>query len=199
MQFENFKPLALVTEARIEKVMVNRYALLAALSLSIASSEIMDIIKKNVYYNRPFDQNLLDKRISEAISMANAFNDADIATAPKEVISVDPRIFHAIIGKHTEVGEMLEALEEHVATGEPLDLVNLREEIGDDQWYNAILCDAADIDMGLTLGIVIDKLRERYGDKFTAHAANNRDLVAERHILEGGSKKVSETQVMGLV
>lgn len=184
MQFDNFKPLALVTEARIEKVQANRIALLAALSLSIASCEIMDMVKKNVFYNRPFDQVTLDKRISEVLSMACAFDHANIANAPKETINVDPRIFHAIIGKYTEVGEMLEALEEHIATNEPLDLVNLREELGDDQWYNAILCDAADIDMGVTLGIVIDKLRKRYGDKFSDHAANNRDLVAERAILE---------------
>lgn len=184
MQFDTFKPLALVTESRIEKVQVNKVALIAALSLSIASTEIMDMIKKNVFYGRPFDQAQLDKRVSEALSMAASFDFADIANAPKEAINVDPRIFHAIVGKFTEVGEMLEALENHVSTGEELDLVNLREELGDDQWYNAILCDAADIDMGVTMGIVIDKLRKRYGDKFTAQAANNRDLAGERKILE---------------
>jgi NTP pyrophosphatase (non-canonical NTP hydrolase) len=192
MQFTQFQPLALVTEARIEKVQANRIGLLALLSLSIATTEIMDQVKKSVFYGRAINEEAVTKRIAEIQSMTSILKDADIPNADKEVIDIDPRLFHGIIGKFTEVGEMLEAMEEHIATGTPLDVVNLREELGDDSWYNAIICDATGIRMEDTLALVIDKLRARYGDKFDAYLANNRDLTTERQILE--SKPVSEVK-----
>lgn len=192
MQFTQFQPLALVTEARIEKVQANRIGLLALLSLSIATTEIMDQVKKSVFYGRAINEEAVTKRIAEIQSMTGILKDADIPNADKEVIDIDPRLFHGIIGKFTEVGEMLEAMEEHIATGTPLDVVNLREELGDDSWYNAIICDATGIRMEDTLALVIDKLRARYGDKFDAYLANNRDLITERQILE--RKPVSEVK-----
>lgn len=194
MQFNQFQPLALVTESRIEKVQANRYGLLALLNLSIAATEIMDQVKKNVFYGRPVNEEVIGKRIAEIKSMTNAFEDAGITAAEKDEIKVDPRLFHGIIGKFTEVGEMLEALEEHISTGAPLDVVNLREELGDDNWYNAIICDTTGIRMEDTLAIVIDKLRARYGDKFDAYLANNRDLVTERQILEGEPTLAKENE-----
>lgn len=194
MQFQQFQPLALVTEARIEKVQANRIGLLALLSLSIATTEIMDQVKKSVFYGRPINPDAIGKRIAEIQSMAGLLQEVDIPNADKETIGVDPRLFHGIIGKFTEVGEMLEAMEEHIATGSPLDVVNLREELGDDSWYNAILCDATGIRMEDTLAIVIDKLRARYGDKFDAYLANNRDLVTERQILEGEPTLAKENE-----
>lgn len=185
MNFNQFQPLALVTESRIEKVQANRYGLLALINLSIAATEVMDQVKKNVFYGRPINEEVVGKRIAEIKSMAGALEDAGIATADKEEIKVDPRLFHGIIGKFTEVGEMLEAMEEHISTGAPLDVVNLREELGDDNWYNAIICDATGIRMEDALSLVIDKLRARYGEKFDAYLANHRDLVTERKILEG--------------
>lgn len=172
----------------------NRYGLLALLNLSIAATEIMDQVKKNVFYGRPVNEEVIGKRIAEIKSMTNAFEDAGITAAEKDEIKVDPRLFHGIIGKFTEVGEMLEALEEHISTGAPLDVVNLREELGDDNWYNAIICDTTGIRMEDTLAIVIDKLRARYGDKFDAYLANNRDLVTERQILEGEPTLAKENE-----
>lgn len=194
MQFNQFQPLALVTESRIEKVQASRYGLLALLNLSIAATEIMDQLKKNVFYGRPINEEVVKKRVAEIKSMTNAFEDAGITAAEKDEIKVDPRLFHGIIGKFTEVGEMLEALEEHISTGAPLDVVNLREELGDDNWYNAIICDTTGIRMEDTLAIVIDKLRARYGDKFDAYLANNRDLVTERQILEGEPTLAKENE-----
>jgi NTP pyrophosphatase (non-canonical NTP hydrolase) len=194
MQFQQFQPLALVTESRIEKVQANRIGLLALLSLSIATTEIMDQVKKSVFYGRPINADVVTKRLAEIQSMTGIIQDADIPNADKETIDVDPRLFHGIIGKFTEVGEMLEAMEEHIATGSPLDVVNLREELGDDSWYNAIICDATGIRMEDTLSLVIDKLRARYGDKFDAYLANHRDLVTERQILEGQPVDAKETQ-----
>jgi hypothetical protein len=42
-----------------------------------------------------------------------------------------------------------------------------------------------DIDIEKSFDVNIDKLRARYGDKFSSEKAINRDLETERNILEG--------------
>lgn len=48
------------------------------------------------------------------------------------------------------------------------------------------LCDYYDIDIKEVYQVNIDKLKARYGDKFTSDRAINRDLDTERDILEKG-------------
>jgi len=50
------------------------------------------------------------------------------------------------------------------------------------------LCDYYDIDIKEVYQVNIDKLKARYGDKFTSDKAINRDLDVERTILEEGDK-----------
>jgi NTP pyrophosphatase (non-canonical NTP hydrolase) len=51
------------------------------------------------------------------------------------------RILHSIIGLQTESGEFTEAIYKNRYLEESLDLVNLKEEIGDMLWYIAIIVD----------------------------------------------------------
>ncbi len=44
-------------------------------------------------------------------------------------------IRHAVIGMGTEAGELLDAYKKHFAYGLPLDITNVKEEIGDIFWY----------------------------------------------------------------
>jgi len=94
------------------------------------------------------------------------------------------RLLHAAIGLATEAGEVQDALKKHLFYGKPLDKVNLAEEIGDLFWYCAILADTLGVSFDEIQEKNIAKLKARYGDKFTAAAALNRDLDAERKILE---------------
>ncbi len=94
------------------------------------------------------------------------------------------RLLHAAMGLTTEAGEFLDALKKHLFYGKPLDLVNLREEIGDIMWYLAIACDALGTDFETEQERNIAKLRKRYPEKFDAEQAIERDLDAERAILE---------------
>lgn len=97
------------------------------------------------------------------------------------------RILHAAIGIATESGEFLDALKKHIFYGKPLDLVNLAEEVGDMFWYLAVAASAlGHEDFNSIMETNIAKLRERYGDKFTEFDALNRNLAAEREILERG-------------
>lgn len=95
------------------------------------------------------------------------------------------RILHAAIGLATEAGEVQDALKKHVFYGKPLDTVNIAEELGDIFWYMAIMADALDVSFADIMDKNIAKLKARYGDKFTEGAALNRDIPAERAILEG--------------
>ncbi len=94
------------------------------------------------------------------------------------------RLLHAAMGLTTESGEFLDALKKHLFYGKPLDLVNLREEIGDIMWYLAIACDALGTDFETEQARNVAKLRKRYPEKFDAGQAIERDLDAERAILE---------------
>lgn len=95
------------------------------------------------------------------------------------------RMLHAAIGISTEAGELLDSLKKHIFYGKTIDTVNLSEELGDLFWYMAIMADAMGYDsFDRIMSTNIEKLRARYGDKFSDERAIHRDLGAERSVLE---------------
>ena len=101
-----------------------------------------------------------------------------------QIPKVDMRIVHGIIGIATEAGEMLDALKRHLYYGQPLDIVNLKEELGDSSWYHSLMLNAIGSSWEEIWKMNIDKLRKRYPEKFTEIAAKERDLAKERQSLE---------------
>ena len=97
-------------------------------------------------------------------------------------------IIHAIIGKATEAGELLELLQATAIYGETFDVANAGEEIGDSFWYDALLARACGLTFDGIQRTNIAKLRHRFPDRFTEYDANDRDLFDERRILEEGEK-----------
>ena len=51
------------------------------------------------------------------------------------------RLIHGMVGISTESGELLDALKKHLMYGKSLDLVNIKEEVGDVLWYCALILD----------------------------------------------------------
>jgi NTP pyrophosphatase (non-canonical NTP hydrolase) len=103
----------------------------------------------------------------------------------------DPDIFdlnHAMTGMLTEVGEFADVLKRHINYGKDIDWVNLAEESGDIFWYLAAAVRVIEKKTGVTAEQIlqknIDKLRTRFPNKFTTEQAINRDLNAERTVLE---------------
>ena len=93
-------------------------------------------------------------------------------------------LIHAMLGCVTELAEIAEHVRD-VLTGEmPQDGVNLKEEFGDVLWYVALGPRFLQTDFGETFETNIAKLRARFPEKFTEAAAINRDLDAERAVLE---------------
>jgi len=94
------------------------------------------------------------------------------------------QLLHYTIGIATESGELLDAVKKFIAHGKPLDVVNIKEELGDCLYYIARMCDMYGFTFEEVMETNINKLKVRYGTKFSEAAALNRDLEAERKILE---------------
>jgi len=182
MDLEQYVKDAIRTESTIDEVKTNGPLLINALVLFISAGQILDQVKKNTFY---------DKQYSEGINLAyhNILSAIDgIAgtplTADKEGFDIDPRVFHSVIGIATEATELCEAMYDAMLSDRELDVVNLLEENGDIHWYQAIMMDALGGDWDKIFEKNIEKLRERYPDKFTNEDAIERDLDAERDILD---------------
>jgi NTP pyrophosphatase (non-canonical NTP hydrolase) len=91
---------------------------------------------------------------------------------------------HMVMGMVTEVGELQDIYKKNLAYGKPIDEVNEKEEIGDLMWYIANHCRVKGWDLGEILETNIKKLQARFPEKFDPAFAINRDLEAERKILE---------------
>ena len=63
--FTEFQPLALRTEAKIETVKTSQRLLVALLVANVATAELLDAIKKQVFYKN-------DKKLLEKTSQINA-------------------------------------------------------------------------------------------------------------------------------
>jgi hypothetical protein len=97
------------------------------------------------------------------------------------------RLLHCAIGMVTEAAEFLDALKKHFFYGKELDEVNLLEELGDNQWYVAIGLNELRKTFVDCQELNIKKLFKRYGMEFSEKGAIDRDLKAERGILENTS------------
>lgn len=91
---------------------------------------------------------------------------------------------HMVLGMLTEIGELADIIKKNLAYKKDIDWINAQEEIGDICWYVANFCNINGFDLTQILQANIDKLRSRYPEKFTEEKALNRNLDAERKILE---------------
>lgn len=91
---------------------------------------------------------------------------------------------HMLLGLASEVGELQDAYKKHLAYGKDLDLINVKEELGDVLWYIANMCTILELNMHSIAETNINKLMVRYPNKFSNKCATIRDLYIEREILE---------------
>lgn len=195
MQVNEYQTLAAVTEAPVTEELKARFesvrsSMLGMMSVHLRQSKVVDTLKRCVYYGkRP--------EIAEQLAILEEMEVRDklvssILTLP---LAEDwhVRFFHAVLGLHTEVGELWEALDKLSKFDYPweateeLDEVctNVKEELGDLCWYIVLVCNVMNINFDDVLGSNIRKLNEkRYkGKGFTEGNAVNRDLVAESEAL----------------
>lgn len=183
MDLNQFITNAIRTESRIDNVVVNELMLTATIQTLISMGNILDQIKKHAFYQKPYDLSAIRNHFSaaEEAMLTLSTITADEIQNDERPINVNPRLFHSVIGISTEATELLEALDLYDRN---LDHTNLLEEFGDIDWYKAIGVDELGGDWEDILTKIIEKLRIRFPDKFTSEDAINRDLVAEREVLE---------------
>ncbi len=164
--------------------MVAKFRFNRALDDSIGALRSLDLIKKTLFYGK---DNSLAGYYGNSPSYAPescALLANGLALESNLLVSDAENFIHGIIGLATEAGELLELLRDTL-NGKPLDKPNLKEEVGDGKWYMAILAKVGGFMWGDDEKVNIAKLRKRFPDRFTEHDANNRNLAAERVILEG--------------
>lgn len=175
---ENFKEQALRTESTVFNVTPANIKLLHhAMASAIHHAKAMDMLKKNIFYGKPVDEQHLEEMVrSQAVML-----DPKVTELPEDAA----RLLHAGIGLNTESVEFLEGMYAYMFEGKELDKVNLQEELGDSMWYQAIAMDDLDTDFPEEGERVINKLKSRYPEKFGLAESENRDLDKEREVLEG--------------
>lgn len=155
----------------------------------IVAARDLDSIKKTLFYGRELP--------STFESGATDFSPQDAGDCERLPAWVTERsdcngeavnLLHGIIGVATETGEMLEALWSVLVDSTLLDRTNMVEESGDVFWYLALIAQACKFNFANAQEINIAKLRKRFPERFTEDAANQRDLFAERKVLEGSER-----------
>lgn len=199
-ELNQFTKDALRTEAQVETVSVNLELLINTLELFTAAGNMLDQIKKHVFYGSNYN---IEKYNNTMVGLAHQakYNVEKLEQLPlrlvndfkEEEININPRIFHALTGVATESTELIEALIIQLRTGE-LDLVNASEEIFDILWYIAIFMDQSGNKWDQTISTGINKLKKRFPDKFNQHDAEQRDLESEREVLETGFSQTQDDE-----
>ena len=123
---------------------------------------------------------MIEQLTQDAIATESDYSSATQRLSDPKLV----RLLHVGMTLVTESAEFVDMLKKHIYYGKPLDMVNLKEELGDVSWGLRVGSDA----LGETLLAILernrDKLKARYPDKFTEERAINRDVAAERKILE---------------
>lgn len=171
-KFNYIHEAALTLSNNFHGELVSKTSLYIILDAAIEAMKKLDRIKKALFYGR------------KDVAKWRFENEPDI---PLEQLDSDTEratvILHGILGHATESGEMLEALMRGLM-GLGFDGVNLMEEIGDSFWYDAILLRLYGRTFEDVQRVNIAKLRARFPNNFNEYDANNRNLSAERAILE---------------
>lgn len=162
-------PKDVLARLKSEKFSDNMDNFLSDMNVAIEAFNKLDKWKKYLYYGKP-----------------TGFTNEEIKDSCNKLEVIDEnfiRILHGSLGVATESNELLEALQKWVKNGS-VDKVNLSEEIGDVMFYVGVLCNALGVDIDNILEKNNKKLKLRYPDKFDSFYAINRDLKAERDLLE---------------
>lgn len=202
MNFKDYQSRALLTESKPDTLNFGEVGLHILLNTAETSAAILNLAKRTIFYGKPMESDKLRElaenlagygrliyELSDHLEIANDFGNYN--GLPPEAQNIKPenvnlRLLHAAMGIFTESGEAIE-LVRHQLEGKPFDTVGWGEEIGGDiSWYSALAHDAAGTDEEVEREKNIRKLEKRNrGQTFSAEGTLNRDLEAERAILEG--------------
>lgn len=144
---------------------------------------MLDEIKKATWYGRPVASDNLKPEFETNCKTLDCRN----------MSNGEMLIWHGIVGMATEAVELVQALLAWEMSGRKVafDFPNLGEEMGDSDWYAALIRYVIRRTDASIKDAVITKLQARFGSKFDAWMAQdeNRNLSAERAILEKAAQQ----------
>jgi hypothetical protein len=159
--------------------------------MQVPATEMLNVIKACLAFDRIKRQAFYDKKPDASYEhkmddMLLAASDAAtvVSLMPFTTLAhtrIPAHLIHAIFGKVSELGELMQSMLLAVADHTAMDPTNLVEEFGDDAFYTQLALNA----MGVTDEIVREanmaKLRKRYPDPtdVAATAGQDRDVAGE--------------------
>ena len=141
---------------------------------AVELGEAIDKLKRSIFYGSPF----------EDVSTNTGEVPIHIGDDGGESSHPSPDMLHSALGIFTEAAEFLDAIVQSTFGGEKFDRTNAIEELGDIEWYMAVMRQRLRVSQERVQRINIAKLKERYPDKFEADDALERNLKRERAVLE---------------
>jgi NTP pyrophosphatase (non-canonical NTP hydrolase) len=145
--------------------------LIAALNLIKTLAKTVDIAKKGLFYGK-FPKSPVQQEMWSAGETPETLKNEQLLG-----------MIHGVLGLVTETAEIAEALLLRIEQGQELDKVNIVEEIGDLEWYMAMLYRTIGGSPEQAKTANIAKLKARYGDKFSEEAAITRNTKEEYEIM----------------
>lgn len=190
--FDYIKEACVTASGNFHGDKVPLYMLKVILNNSIEAIRALDAIKKSLFYGREFPAGYETHDVTVGCQGVPVKIDGEYQGRGELIL-------HSIIGIATEAGELLELLKAVVFENKQFDDVNFIEEIGDGFWYAAIGLNAVNCNFHEAQSRNIAKLRHRFPNAFNEYDANNRDIFAERKILETSSKPVAQMHEWSIV
>ena len=119
-------------------------------------------------------------------------------TEKSTVWQMNERILHGILGMADEAGELISVVKSALYYNKEIDLINIKEELGDMWWYYCLELDEIAVLEHKTPSEVFEeifamnkaKLKTRYPNKYSDEKALNRDLDKERKALETQTEQI---------
>jgi NTP pyrophosphatase (non-canonical NTP hydrolase) len=174
VDIKQYEQEALRTESKdytevAERIFNNYGHLKFLLTQFVEISKDIDLMKKRIMYNKEvvIAGGVSETSVEECNSAANY-----------------ARLMHGVIGIATEPAEIVEAVLKSFESNKSMDFVNLKEEVGDQLFYQNLILQESGSSFEEAADLNIAKLDARYPKGFTEHDAINRNLAVERSILE---------------
>jgi NTP pyrophosphatase (non-canonical NTP hydrolase) len=168
MNIKEYQKLAKVTLAKVGKQELD--ILHMYLGIFTECGEVLDIFKKNLAYKKEIDYVNLGEELADICWYV--VNLANITGQTLEEPIVDEDYIKYYDSKHLVFKDIISNME--VGEYDTQDVLNLIK----------TYCNHVNIDFNEILDKNIAKLEVRFRGKFDAYRANNRDLDAERKVLE---------------
>jgi NTP pyrophosphatase (non-canonical NTP hydrolase) len=131
------------------------------LTENIYNGEMIEEIKKNIFYGKP-------------LNVVTTLPELPIVTSfAWEEVNQD--VTHGILGIAGEASELVQHLYSAITTEGQINSLAISKEIGDVLWYIAILADAIGVPLEQIMEENIAKLKARYPDKWCIERAQNHD------------------------